>query len=199
VTLLVVTAVDAEAAAVRAGLPLDTPVTVRAVGVGPAAAAASTARLLALTSYSGVVCMGIGGGFAGRARVGDTVVGTRSVAADLGAEDGDGFIPLDALGFGTSAHDATLPVRVRGAIEGVILTVTTATGSAITARVLRERNPEAVAEGMEGYGVACAAATAGIRFAEVRTISNAIGPRDRSTWRIGDALDALTRAAAALG
>jgi futalosine hydrolase len=90
-------------------------------------------------------------------------------------------------------------VRVRGAIEGVILTVTTATGSAITARVLRERNPEAVAEGMEGYGVACAAATAGIRFAEVRTISNAIGPRDRSTWRIGDALDALTRAAAALG
>ena len=48
---------------------------------------------------------------------------------------------------------------------------------------------------MEGYGVACAAATAGVPFAEIRAISNSIGPRDRSTWRIGDALDALTRAA----
>ena len=32
---------------------------------------------------------------------------------------------------------------------------------------------------MEGFGVATAAALAGVPFAELRTISNAIGPRDR--------------------
>ncbi|MCG5437431.1 futalosine hydrolase, partial [Micromonospora sp. PSH25] len=45
--LLVVTAVPAEADAVRAGLT-DRTVTVTPIGVGPAVAGAATARLLAL-------------------------------------------------------------------------------------------------------------------------------------------------------
>jgi futalosine hydrolase len=49
---------------------------------------------------------------------------------------------------------------------------------------------------MEGFGVATAAAAAGVPFAELRTISNSIGRRDRSAWRIGSALAALTNAAA---
>lgn len=51
---------------------------------------------------------------------------------------------------------------------------------------------------MEGYGVGCAAADAGVRYGELRTISNPVGPRDRAAWRIGEALDALTAAASAL-
>ena len=38
----------------------------------------------------------------------------------------------------------------------------------------------------------------GIPFAEVRTISNLVGPRDRAAWRIGDALAALRDVGAAL-
>ncbi|HYN93641.1 MAG TPA: futalosine hydrolase, partial [Pilimelia sp.] len=49
-----------------------------------------------------------------------------------------------------------------------------------------------------GYGAACAAAGAGVPFAELRAISNAVGPRDRAAWRIADALTALTAAAPAL-
>jgi futalosine hydrolase len=49
---------------------------------------------------------------------------------------------------------------------------------------------------MEGYGVATAAAAAGVPFAELRTISNPVGPRDRAAWRLGEALAALTAAAA---
>jgi futalosine hydrolase len=64
--------------------------------------------------------------------------------------------------------------------------------------MLRGRYPDAVAEGMEGFGVAVAAAAAGIPFAELRTISNPIGPRDRAAWRIPDALAALAAAGAAL-
>jgi futalosine hydrolase len=38
-----------------------------------------------------------------------------------------------------------------------------------------------------------------VAYGELRGISNAIGPRDRAAWRIGDALAVLTGAAAALG
>ncbi|GFJ90041.1 hypothetical protein Prum_036830 [Phytohabitans rumicis] len=121
-TLLVATAVEAEADAIRAGLPTGA-VTVAAVGVGSAAAAAGTARLLALAEarghpYRGVISAGIGGGFAGRAPVGATVLGARSIAADLGADSPDGFIPLDVLGFGsaTAAADADLLAALRAAL-----------------------------------------------------------------------------------
>jgi futalosine hydrolase len=51
---------------------------------------------------------------------------------------------------------------------------------------------------MEGFGVATAAALHGVPVLEVRTVSNAVGPRDRAAWRIPDALHALTDAFAAL-
>ncbi|BCB81132.1 hypothetical protein GCM10022251_67280 [Phytohabitans flavus] len=208
-TLLVVTAVEPEAEAVRAGLPAGR-VRVAAVGVGAAAAAAGTARLLALAEaagspYQAVILAGIAGGFADRAPLGATVVATRSIAADLGADSPDGFISLDELGFGTAVAPAapTLLASLReslpDAITGDILTVNTATGTAETAETLARRFPAAVAEGMEGYGAARAAADATLPFAELRTISNTIGPRDRAAWRIPDALAALTKAARSLG
>jgi futalosine hydrolase len=78
---------------------------------------------------------------------------------------------------------------------GDVLTVNTVTGTARRLAWLRERYPDAVAETMEGFGVACAAQLSGVPFAELRTISNAVGPRDRGAWQIGPALEALTRAA----
>jgi futalosine hydrolase len=208
--LLVATAVAAERDAVLAGLPPDaTGVTVAAVGVGPAAAAAGTARLLALaeaagTPYRWVVSAGIAGGFPRRAEVGTVVLATRSVAADLGAASPDGFLTLDELGFGSTVvpPDSGLLGVLRGAlpaaVPGAVLTVSTVTGTAPTVAELAERYPDAVAEAMEGYGVACAAALSGVAFAELRTVSNPVGPRDRAAWRIRDALTALTAASAAL-
>lgn len=207
--LLVVTAVAAEADAVRAGLGGDGGVTVATVGVGPAAAAAGTARLLALaqataTPYRAVISAGIGGGFPGRAPVGATVLGVRSIAGDLGAQTPDGFLPLEALGFGHTVANAdpTLLAAARRALPhavvGDVLTVNTVTGTAAQAAALTARHPTAAAEAMEGYGVACAAAGAGVPFLEVRTVSNPVGPRDRAGWQVGPALAALTAAAAAL-
>jgi futalosine hydrolase len=207
--LLIATAVPAERAAILAGLPSGHPLTVAAVGVGPAAAAAGTARLLALAeaagrAYDGVVSAGIAGGFTGRAPVGGLVLATRSVAADLGAETPDGFRALDELGFGAAAVpvEGPLPAALRAALPtagiGAVLTVSTVTGTAESAATLAARHPDALAEAMEGYGVATAAALSGLPFAELRAISNLIGPRDRSAWRVADALAALTAAAPAL-
>ncbi|MGW1446725.1 futalosine hydrolase [Micromonospora sp. NPDC002411] len=212
--LLVVTAVPAEAEAVRVGLT-DHTVTVTPVGVGPAVAGAATARLLALAEaagrpYRAVISAGVAGGFTGRAQVGDTVLGTASIAADLGAESPDGFIPVDELGMppamlgvgGVVPADPSLLAALRAALPaattGPVLTVSTVTGTEASTRELRRRHPQAVAEAMEGYGVAVAAAQAGVPFAELRTISNPIGPRDRDAWRLREALAALTTAAPAL-
>ncbi len=209
--LLVVTAVEAER---RAGLAALQPtagrpgVSVIAAGVGPAAAAAGTARALALAEaagqpYRGVLSAGIAGGFAGRVRLGGTVLAERSVAADLGAASPDGFTNLDELGFGsaTITADPALLTQVRAtlpdAVVGTVLTLTTVTGTAAGAQALLDRHPGAIAEAMEGFGVATAATQAGVAFVELRTISNLVGPRDRDSWRVTDALDALTAALAA--
>jgi futalosine hydrolase len=190
----VVTAVEAERAAIVGAAPAIECV---AVGVGQAQAASGTARALALRGYGQVLSVGIGGGFAGRIGTGGLALGTRSVAADLGADSPDGFIPLPDLGFGTDsvAADPSFLASLREvlpeAILGTIVTVNTVTGTADRAAVLASRFPDAVAEAMEGYGVAVAAARAGVPFAELRTISNPVGPRDRAAWNITAALSAL--------
>nr|WP_221379736.1 futalosine hydrolase [Actinoplanes polyasparticus] len=199
--LLVVTAVAAEAEAVRQGADLAH-IVVEPVGVGPAAAAAGTARLLATGRYCAVVSAGIAGGFPGRAPVGSIVLGARSIAADLGAETPDGFLPVDELGFGTSvlpcdpAFLKALTAELPEAIVGDVVTLSTVTGTKRTADRLAESYPQAVAEAMEGYGVAVAAA--GLPFAELRAISNPVGPRDRAAWRLREAFAALSTASGRL-
>lgn len=208
--MLITTAVAAEAEAFRAGLPVAAELaTVAPAGVGPAAAGAGCARLLALAEAAGrpyrtVVSAGIGGGFAGRAPVGATVLARRSIHADLGAESPDGFLPLAELGLGGDAVVAdpelvaALARAMPEAVVGDVLTVATVTGTADRASALAATHPEAAAEAMEGYGAGCAAAAAGTAFAELRTISNPVGPRDRAAWHIEPALTALTSTAAAL-
>ncbi|WP_280921851.1 futalosine hydrolase [Streptomyces durhamensis] len=175
-----------------------------AAGVGPALAAASTAAALTAAALDGapydlVVSAGIGGGFAPEAPVGSLVVADAITVADLGAETADGFVPVTELGFGTVTHRPPGPAvravsEATGARTGTILTVSTVTGTASRAAALRGRHPGALAEGMEGFGVAEAAAAHGLPALEIRAVSNPVGPRDRAAWRIGDALTALTEA-----
>lgn len=198
--LLVVTAVDLERDAVLAVLPSGTPHRVATVGVGPAAAAAGTSAELAASDVDLVVCAGIAGGFAPLGP-GAIAVASSSVFADLGAETDDGFVAASGLGFGVDTYPVepalalALADRTGGHL-GTVLTVSTVTGSSTTARRLADRFPDAVAEAMEGAGVAAAAARHGVPFAEIRAISNVVGPRDREGWRIPAALDALGAAVA---
>ncbi|MGW5735474.1 MULTISPECIES: futalosine hydrolase [Streptomyces] len=192
--VLVATAVPAERDAVAGRLPPYADAV--AVGVGPAAAAAHTAAALARTPYDLVVSAGIGGGFAPGAPLGSLVFADEITAADLGAETPDGFLPVTELGFGAVTHRPP-PSLVRdlaaacGGLIGAVLTVSTVTGSAERAAGLRRRHPSALAEAMEGFGVAEAAAAFTLPVLEIRAVSNAVGPRDRAAWRIGEALGAL--------
>ncbi|PNG98157.1 futalosine hydrolase [Streptomyces malaysiensis] len=190
-------------------------------------AAALTAAAVARTPYDLAVSAGIGGGFTTMPpttaapattppttaaptspapttpRPGSVVVADAIVAADLGAETPDGFAAVTDLGFGTVEHLPPAPLvaavaEATDAVRGTVLTVSTVTGSAERAAELLRRHPHAVAEAMEGFGVAEAAAAQAVPALEVRTVSNAVGPRDRAAWRIGEAMEALTSAFATI-
>jgi futalosine hydrolase len=206
--ILIVTAVEAEKEAVLRGLRGDSRFAVIAGGVGVAKAAAAAAAAIAAGGFGLAVSAGIGGGFVGRAEVGSAVVADIIANADLGAETQDGFMSIEELGFGKSriqtdkalseAWAAALQQTGVRAILGPIVSVSTATGTAETANKLARRIPGACAEGMEGYGVAAAAETFGLPVLEIRTISNAVGPRDKPSWRIADALRVLETASSIL-
>ena len=170
-------------------------------GVGAAEAAAGAAFALHRLTKDDlplptlIISAGIGGGFA-PVRPVDLTVASSIVFADLGAETSDGFAPVSGLGFGRNRYPVG-PVVVRaladptGAHIGEILTVSTVTGSAERADLLRSNYPDAVAEAMEGAAIAAVASRHGIAYAEIRAISNAVGPRDRGAWQIADALGIL--------
>ncbi|MDT0410966.1 MULTISPECIES: futalosine hydrolase [Streptomyces] len=194
-----------------------------ATGAGPAAAAAGTAAALAVAAlderpYDLVLSAGIGGGFAPLAPLGTLVVAEAMVAADLGAQTAEGFVPVTDLGFGRAVHlppaallrdvtralspddaaDAEGAPELPPVVVGEALTVSTVTGTAERAAELRELRPRAASEGMEGFAVAEAAYGYGIPALELRAVSNPVGPRDREAWRIPEALAVLTSAFAAL-
>jgi futalosine hydrolase len=166
-------------------------------GVGPVAAAVSTGCLLR-QGYDVVLSAGSAGGFPA-AEVGTVVVADAVVHADLGAETADGFRSMAELGWGEVRYglDPALvaeAARRTGAVTGAVLTVSTAAGSRHRAEQLLAAHPDAVAEAMEGVGCYLAAAAAGVPFAELRAVANPVGPRHRESWRIADALAALTAA-----
>jgi futalosine hydrolase len=189
------TSVDAECQAIAAALPPNSAVRVVVGGVGPAEAAAATSAVLAAGGFALVVSAGIGGGFAPM-QAGDVGVASSIEFADLGADSPHGFLPLRKLGLGRAHYDVEPKLAVQladrtGGRLGTVLTVATATGTAERAAQLVRRYPDAVAEGMEGAGIAAAAARHGVPVAEIRAISNPVGPRERASWRIDEALAAL--------
>ena len=175
-TVLVVTAVEAERDAAVGKLSKSEPIEVGGykglsvptaagevhafhAGVGPVAAAATTAVLLALgPGYEFVVSAGIAGGFAGRAEVGDVVWADQVVAADQGVLTDDGFLSLRELGLPGNGGYAIGDLGYRDRLAagsfqlrgGDVLTLSCMTGTAERAAELAVRYPRAVAEAMKG-------------------------------------------------
>lgn len=172
-------------------------------GIGPAASAACAATALALGRYDLAVSLGVCGAFRGTADLGDTVVATELVAADLGADSPEGYLGTGALGWA----DDVVPVdarllsflvaRLGSPVTGPVLTVSTVTGTRGRADLLASRHG-AVAEAMEGWGVLTAAQRHGVPVLEVRTVSNLVDDRDTSAWSFPAAFAALEQVGAAL-
>ena len=171
-------------------------------GIGAVNAALATQTAIFETKPRLALSVGIGGAYPwGGAQIGEVVVSSELVYANLGAEDGEEFLGLERLGFPLLPnHFNVLPAsslgdglaRATGARLGQILTVETVTGNPRTLARLERLYPAALCEAMEGAGVAHAAALHGIPALEIRGISNLVEDRrNRDSWRIGAALEAL--------
>ncbi len=201
---LIVVATPAEAERL-----LDLNARVIVSGVGVVAAALATARALAREKTGLVISAGIGGAYPSSGLLpGDLALSSEIVQADLGAWDDSRFLDFDELGLSIlpdSPHagrfstwpTASEVARRTGARLGSMLTLSSVTGSVEAAAFLEERFPGALTEGMEGAGIAHAALLAGVPVLEVRGVSNAVGPRDRASWQIPQALAATRKGVAA--
>jgi futalosine hydrolase len=168
-------------------------------GVGPVNAAFALTKFLSESRAEAVLVCGVGGAYpdSGLA-VGDVVCAESEVYGDLGAESPEGFLDMEALGF--PVIEAELPLYNRlpldlfpAARRVPFVTCATCTGSRETASRLATRTGGAV-ESMEGAALVHVARRMGVRVGEVRGISNTVGDRDRSRWRIPEAA-AAARAA----
>ena len=177
---------------------------VSVIGFGPVAAAAAVSRLIAQRAPRHIVLAGIAGTYGPESDVGRAMT-FGSVAMDgVGAGEGAGFVGPRSMGFpqweGKVRADDSAVAAVFDRLElesemesggPELLSVAAATDGAAMLDARRARFPDAVAEDMEGFGVALAAAMAGVGLSITRGISNVAGNRDVKTWAIDDALRAV--------
>lgn len=193
------TTIELDRQSVRSGVFGQTVVWVAIADVGPVAAALTTSDVLhARADIDAVISAGISGAFLGSGlSVGDVAVATLVHHADLGVEVDGGFVPARELDwpYGSFTCDAELVelAVAAGATAGELLTTTRQSTSADRIAQLRKLWPNALAEAMEGAGVASAAARFDLPMTEVRAISNMVGPRTVYPWDKPTALDALAR------
>ncbi|HEY7258313.1 MAG TPA: hypothetical protein VH459_04550 [Gaiellales bacterium] len=113
----------------------------------------------------------------------------------IGAALDAGAVAIDGIGAG-GAGPAALGFAESDVIDlagsgGELLSVAEAAATPAAAAERAVRHPAAVGEEMEGFAVAVAAALFGVPLRIVRGASNLAGDRNRSAWRMADALAAV--------
>ena len=170
-------------------------------GFGPVAAAVRTAQLIAELKPRRVLLVGIAGAYdSTQHSIGSALEFAEVALHGVGAGEGDEFQGPPALGFpqwpgspGTTPHPVvdTLPLATAERAQlGTLLTTCAAASNEAQCRRRRELFPKAVAEDMEGFAVAMACTLSDTPVRIVRGISNRVGDRDASNWRIPAALAA---------
>jgi futalosine hydrolase len=166
-------------------------------GIGSVASAAATSTALALRGpYDFVISAGIGGGFdAHGVELTELIVADEIVNVDYVRPPEDQDLGVDPTAwtpivFPAAESFVSLVHETADARRGAVLTVTTMTDSHERQSSLAMHYPSAVAEAMEGAGVAFAAWKWDVPFGEVRTISNFVG-QDFSGWETEAALERL--------
>jgi futalosine hydrolase len=176
-------------------------VDVLTTGVGMIATAAWCSRTFAAEHYDLALNVGLCGSFDASLAAPDVVHVTADRIAELGAEDGDDFLTIHQLklldendfpfdrGLLVNANPPPLPpLATLRSVTGI--TVNTVHGNERTITAVRDRYDPDV-ESMEGAAFMYASLIAGVPFAQVRAVSNAVVRRNRGAWKIEAAIRAL--------
>ena len=189
VDLLVCVSTDLEGALLRDAVPL------LVTGVGAVNAAYALTRFVTSNEVKQVIVCGIGGAYPESGlKIGDVACAASECYGDLGAGSPDGFLDMKALGFPLVKSEPPLyneiPLQIFPAARRLpFVTANSCTGTDAAAAVMHARTSGAI-ENMEGAAIAHVAALSGIRVGEIRGVSNMVGKRDRTSWRVKEAAEA---------
>lgn len=161
-------------------------------GVGMTATAFALGKYLSPV-YKLVVNLGIAGCYDWQFSLGSVLSITQDTFSELGAEDKNDFLTIDSLGFGKSSYTAKNDLSMdhfTGLPQVSGITVNKVHGNKLSIKAIEQRlHP--VTESMEGAAVFYSCEQAGIPCIQVRSISNYVEERNRSTWKIGLAVNNL--------
>ena len=193
----------------------ELPVVLATTGIGKVNAAAGLMAAVLATRPRAVVQVGVGGAYLGSFLSNTMVVAaSEELQLDLGLRRADGrWQGLEALGFAaTPARDgrpartnvvpthAGLQAALRELVGVPLLRF--ATLDAITADVdlgaAMHSAYDVSIESMEGAAAAQVADRLGLPFAEVRSVSNLVGERDKRLWDLEGAVERGCRAVRSL-
>ncbi len=165
-------------------------------------AAYSLARAFANNHFDFALQAGVAGSFDREIDLGQIVVVQSEQLGDLGAEDRDKYVDIFNLGFlepdifpftegklDCPLHDITFAYRLL-TVSG--LTVNTVSGDATTIKK-RIDTYGCQVESMEGAAFHYVCLMEKIPFVQVRAISNYVEPRDKSKWKMKDAVIGLNK------
>ena len=166
-------------------------------GVGMLATAYALTRHLQSNKYDLVVQAGVGGSFDPNIPLGQVVFVASDQYGDMGAEDHDEYIDIFEMGLmnrDTAPHNMGKLFTPLSLIHEKFrlpmvsgLTVNTVSGSARTIQ-RRTQKYNCHVESMEGAAFHYVCLQENVSFAQVRSISNYVMPRDKSRWEMKEAI-----------
>jgi futalosine hydrolase len=170
-------------------------------GVGVPATLYHLQKRLQQIDYDWVIQAGIGGAFNEKDTLGEVVVVGQDVFGDLGMEEKSRFTPIFKSGFikenefpftngwlnNNNEIIKQLPLKT---VKGV--TVNKVSDSLLQKDQLLN-NFNAAIESMEGAALHYVCLQEKISFIQLRSFSNYVGERDKSKWKIKDAINNLNK------
>jgi futalosine hydrolase len=208
--VLIVVATDAEADALRKINGIKSHengfyfgkcnITLLVTGVGSIATAWSMTKWFYSNPRPDIALnIGIAGSYRDDIKTGEVVVPVSDCFADDGIETEDGFMTLAEAGMEgppfsggkiiTDSKYVSLILKFLRPVDGI--TVNTATGSLSSMEKVRKKyNPDI--ETMEGATFFYICSREKVPFIAIRSISNRVGPRDKSKWDIPLAINNIS-------
>ena len=209
VLLLIAAATEMEMAPIRQRLDADQGIAFLVTGVGMVETTLTLCRRLSQAGETirGVVNLGVAGAYVDTGvELLDLCLAKREIIGDLGVSEGERIVPFTDQAIRSPA-DFSLqnPLRARAAAiltekkiahhAGVFVTVNAVSGSTSRGLFFRDQHL-AICENMEGAAIARTCVAYGIDCLELRSVSNMVENRDPARWRLAEAVDVCTDAAA---
>jgi futalosine hydrolase len=192
--ILIVAATQPEIQPLLSHFGDEKPFDVLITGVGMVATAFAMGSQPDVKKYHIILNLGIAGSLDRAINLGDVVEVIQDELSELGAEDGDLFIPIKTLGFGESVYNSTTQLSAFApdiALAKVnAITVNTVHGNdASIANVAARLAPQL--ESMEGAAFFYACKQMQLPGVQIRAVSNYVEKRNRDNWKIGLAVKNL--------